>query len=211
MKGLILKDLLLIKGNVKTFVIIVIGFLVMTLSNSSSISFIIPFFVVMMCISTFSYDEYNKWNSYAITLPGGRDIIVRSKYITTLILIITSSLISFVLALIMGNIKDNINYDSLFSTLIGGLFGISLVMSIMYPLIYKFGNEKGRLFLFIAVFITTVIGGIIATTISGLGIKPPNIIIYINKYGMYLAPGLSIIMLYISYLISLKIYKKKDF
>jgi len=211
MKGLILKDLLLIKGNLRTLLIIFFGFMIMALNNISTVSFIIPFFAVMMCISTFNYDEYNKWNTYAITLPGGRKSIVQSKYIATILLVVLSSIVSILVSIIIGNINGNINYEETFSTLFGGLFGILLVMSIMYPLIYKFGNEKGRLFLFIGIFLITAIGGLIFKTIDLSGINKPAIIDFIDKFGLYLLPIVSLFILYMSYLISVKIYKNKDF
>ncbi len=211
MKGLVLKDLLLIKGNLRTLLIVFFGFMVMALNNMATVSFIIPFFAVIMCISTFSYDEYNRWNTYAITLPGGRKTIVKSKYIATLLLVILSSIISILASIIIGNINGDINYEKEFSTLLGGLFGIFLIMSIMYPLIYKFGNEKGRLFLFIGVFLITAVGGVIFNTIDTSGINKPAIIDFLDKFGLYLLPMVSLAMLYISYLVSIKIYKSKEF
>lgn len=211
MKGLILKDLYLIKGNIRTLAIALVGFSVMAFNDMTTISFIIPFFAVMMCISTFSYDEYNKWNAYAITLPGGKKTIVRSKYISTIVLIIVSSLISILTSIIIGNIKGDINYEEIMSTLVGGLFGITLVVSLMYPFIYKFGNEKGRLFLFIIVFLVTALGGALFSAININEINPPAIISFIDEYGFYIMPVLTLVMLYISYIISLKIFKNKDF
>ena len=39
------------------------------------------------------------------------------------------------------------------STTIGGMFGISLIQAIQIPSIYKWGAEKGRVQMFILVFI----------------------------------------------------------
>ncbi len=211
MKGLVLKDLYLIKGNIRTLAIALVGFTVMAFNDMATISFIIPFFAVMMCISTFSYDEFNKWNAYAITLPGGKKTIVRSKYISTILLIIISSVISVLASIIIGNIKGDTNYEEIMSTLIGGLFGITLVVSLMYPFIYKFGNEKGRLFLFIIVFLITALGGALLSVININEINPPAIISFIDKYGFYIMPALTLIILYISYIVSLKIFQNKDF
>lgn len=211
MKGLVLKDLYLIKGNIRTLAIALVGFIVMAFNDMATISFIIPFFAVMMCISTFSYDEFNKWNTYAITLPGGKKTIVRSKYISTILLIIISSVISVLASIIIGNIKGDTNYEEIISTLVGGLFGITLVVSLMYPFIYKFGNEKGRLFLFIIVFLITALGGALLSVIDINEINPPAIITFIDKFGFYIMPVLTLVILYISYIVSLKIFRNKDF
>ena len=51
--------------------------------NSSDILVIMPIFSIMMFVSTFSYDEFNKFNTYVSTLPNGRKEAVKAKYIST--------------------------------------------------------------------------------------------------------------------------------
>ena len=93
MTGLIKKDLLMIKSNLKMILVILFVFFIMALQGEFDISFVPEFIVVMLFISTFSYDEYNKWDAYAITLPNGRNSVVASKYLATLILITISIII----------------------------------------------------------------------------------------------------------------------
>ena len=72
MIGFIKKDLAMIKSNFKLMGILLFFYVVMGLLGEMDISFILPFMSVMIMISTFSYDNYNKWDAYSVTLPNGR-------------------------------------------------------------------------------------------------------------------------------------------
>ncbi len=118
MYGLIKKDLLMIKQNLKILMLVFIIFLGMTIMNESNMTFLLPFMAVMISISTFSYDQFNKWDAYAITLPNGRKNVVRAKYLSTLIFVILSFLISIVSLFIMNKCGINITLSTSISELI---------------------------------------------------------------------------------------------
>ena len=85
MLGLIKKDLLMIKGNIKTLAIIFVVFTIMAINGNGNFAFIPAFMSVMIVMSTFSYDEYNKTDGFITSLPNGKKNAVKSKYISTLI------------------------------------------------------------------------------------------------------------------------------
>lgn len=209
MIGLIKKDLLMIKSNLKLVIVMFIVLFIFSLQGGLDISFLPAMICIMIFMSTFSYDEYNKWDAYAITLPNGRKNIVKSKYIATLILIILSIIITIILNIIIGYIKDNINYQEIFSLMAGCAFGIIIIESILYPLIFKFGIEKGRIGLFVGVFGITMIIGLFSQVLNID--KPLNLISFIDKYWLIIVPILSAIILIISYKISERVYLKKEF
>ena len=72
MLGFIKKDLAMIKSNFKSLIFLVIIYLLLGLYGQMDISFILPFISVMLIMTTFNYDNYNKWDAYAATLPNGR-------------------------------------------------------------------------------------------------------------------------------------------
>ena len=211
MIGLIKKDLLMVKSNLKLVIIIFAILFIMSLQGEFDISFVPPFIVVMLFMSTFSYDEYNKWDAYAITLPNGRKSVVASKYLATLILIAISIIITIVLNIIVGLINNNINLDSMLPTMLGCFFGIILAVAIIYPFIFKYGIEKGRIGLFIGSF---VIVGVISFIKKATNINiSTNIVNFFETYWYIVVPILFTGFLYISYCISKKIYlnrTKKD-
>ena len=209
MSGLIKKDLLTIKGNLKTVLIIVILFIFMSLKGNQDMAFILPLLCIMLFISTFSYDEYNNWNAYAITLPNGRKNVVKGKYLATIIIIVLSTIITVIISYLISSKVNDFNAEKMISTMIGGIFSVVLIVSIMYPLIFKYGSEKGRIGLFIASFVVIAIFGLFLndTDVSKLS----NVINFLNKYWMIIIPLILVGMIYMSYLISKKIYLNKEF
>lgn len=217
MKGLIVKDLLFIKNNMKTFLIILLAFSIIAISNENYnfMLYIIPFFLVMMTISTFNYDEFNNWNSYCLTLPISRKKIVQSKYLFTIFLAIVGIILTAIIIITFKSINQSLNLEEQISNFCGSFFAVSLIISILYPLIYKFGSEKGRIFIFVIVLIVSIIIGIIFSLLEQLSINYHSLLSSLNSLN-YIQISLfmlviSIITIIISYLISLRIYQKKEF
>lgn len=209
MFGLIKKDLLMIKGNLKAMSIMLIIFLIIALNGQEDISFFPVFISIMLAMSTFSYDEYNKWDSYAITLPGGRENIVKAKYLTAIILLSISVILTIILSLVSIYKNSTFQFDELLSTTIGVVLAITLVISMMYPVVFKLGVEKGRIGIFALIFI---IVGIIGFITKKVKFRIPKIISLIfNDYYFISLPLLIVILLYISYKVSKKIYSQKEF
>lgn len=182
-------------------------FFIMALQGQFNISFIPSFIIVMLFMSTFSYDEYNNWNAYAITLPGGRKNIVKSKFVAGLFLTLLSIIITVVLNCLVSVINSNLKFDDFVSTLLGSVSAIALIQAIMYPFIFKYGMEKGRIILFVLSF---AIVGLIVLFSKVINI-PLNIILIFNNYWFIIVPIILTISLFISYKISEKIYLKKEF
>ena len=206
MLGLIKKDFLIIKNNLKLIIVMLMVFFIMALGGQFNISFIPTFIIVMLFISTFSYDEYNNWDAYAITLPGGRKSIVKSKYIASLFLTLLSAVITVLLNYLISVI-NNTAVNELISSLLGSICAIVIIQSIMYPLIFKFGMEKGRIVLFILVFVMV---GVI-TLLKNIIKIPTILVVLFNNYWFIVIPIILVISLLISYKISEKIYLKKEF
>lgn len=195
------------KGNLKLIIIMLVVFFIMALQGQFNISFIPSFIIVMLFMSIFSYDEYNNWNAYAITLPGGRKNIVKSKFVAGLFLTLLSIIITVVLNCLVSVINSNLKFDDFVSTLLGSVSAIALIQAIMYPFIFKYGMEKGRIILFVLSF---AIVGIIVLFSKVINI-PLDIISFFNNYWFIIVPIILTISLFISYKISKKIYLKKEF
>ncbi len=210
MIGFMKKDLAMIKSNFKLLGILIIIYTVMGLTCKMDISFILPFMSIMVMISTFSYDNYNKWDAYSISLPDGRKNSVKSKYVATILMIFIVSVITIILSFIISytNTKT-INYNQILVSMLGTIFGTLLVLSFMYPIIYKFGVEKARIGIFIIVFGIAVVFGFIFQYIdlSFIG----KLLSLIENYLVISLILITIIMVYVSYKISEKIFLKKEF
>ena len=221
-KGLLKKDLYNL-ASYKTTLIIIVIFCGMAIIGTDAIywgSVVIGIIVGMISLSTFSYDEMAKSNRYILTLPVTRKEIVLEKYILAIGATILGSLLGFALTLIIGNIMNyvrpdnviDINIDTLLATTIGGLFGVSLIQAIQIPSIFKWGAEKGRIQMFIILFVLALIGAGVGFLIkeSGLSVDIAKLESVLKNFGLFLLVLLSFIIYFISYKISYKIYKNKE-
>ena len=221
-KGLIKKDLYNL-SSYKSSLIIMILFCGIAIIGTKAINYasiIICTIVGMISLSTFSYDEIAKSNKYILTLPTDRKEIIKAKYILAIGATILGGILGLLITIIVVNVMNylrpediiNIDYEGLIVSTIGGMWGISLIQSIQIPSIYKWGAEKGRIQMFILLFILVAvvigIGFLIMKANFNMDIKAINS--FMNKFGIMILVALMIIMYYISYNISYKIYKNKE-
>ena len=207
MLGFIKKDLFLIKGNMKAVGIMLVVLIGMALFQDINLAFLPSFISVVLFLSTFSYDEYNKWDSYAITLPNGRKHVVGAKYVTTIILLLISVAIATILAVVIGKVRNQLNLEEIVGTMGGSIFAVILLISITYPIIFKFGNEKGRIAMFVITFLGVSLFTILLKSIN----IPKDMISFLEQYSMILIIIVSILILIGSYILSKHIYEKKEF
>ena len=209
MLGFIKKDLLMVKSNMKIFIILLLIYVVLAFQGQMDLSFLLPFMSVMVMLSTFSYDSYNKWDAYAATFPNGRKNSVKGKYIATLILILITTIAITLLSFLIPYLSKNvINYENIIGSLVGNLFATILLLSFIYPAMYKFGPEKARIVLMIIIFCIAIIGGFSIKYIDLSSVV--NMLDNIDKYLIAVLPISMILMVYISYKISEIIYLKKE-
>lgn len=211
MIGLVKKDLLVIKSNLKIILAVLVALLLLTSQEGgSSAIFILPIIGVMMFISTFSYDEFNNWNSYVVTLPNGRRNAIIAKYIATIIIIVILSLVSIITTTGFNYIMNGtINMTETTTALLGTILSTSILVALLYPIMIQYGALNGRIIIFIVVIGIGVIGAILSKYVD-----VNNLINQINSlesYGSILVPIISIILLGISYFISKKLFQKKEF
>lgn len=217
MKGLILKDLLTLKNQMRNIMIILIGFIILSImmENYFYIAFIIPFYIVMLVISTFSYDELNNANTYIVALPYNRKTIVKARYYLSLMSIITSLLIGAILSLVTPLLNPDMDFMSTFASSVATIIGVILVISLLMPCFYKFGVQKGRVILFIAIMAVSLLIGVILSLFENSTLKIAEFFSALENtnYVILIAGAILIILLilYISYLFSCKIFKNKEF
>ncbi len=210
MIGLIKKDILVLKSNFKILIPIFVIYIFMAFQGMLDISTLLSFLSVMLMMSTFSYDNLNKWDAYAVTLPNGRKNLVKAKYLATVIVILLTSLVATIVSFIITiNKGENINYQYIFITLGATIFATFLFQALMYPIIFKFGLEKARLILFILIFGLIFLGGFLINKIDFSFLAA--VIDYFSNFIVLILLGLGLLVLIGSYIVSVNIYLKKEF
>lgn len=221
-KGLLKKDLYNL-ASYKASLIITVIFCGIAIIGTEAVNYgpiIICTIIGMISLSTFNYDEIAKSNKYILTLPTNKKEIIKSKYIlaiaSTIIGGILGLLLTIIVTMVMNYIRPeniiNIDYESLITTTIGGMWGICLIQSIQIPSIYKWGAEKGRIQMFVLLFVIIVVIAGIGYLImnANFNIDVDSIVKFMNKFGLILLTLFMVIMYYISYKISCKIYINKE-
>ncbi|TCZ75409.1 ABC-2 transporter permease [Paenibacillus albiflavus] len=207
MRGFILKDLYNMTSNFKQLLVVILSLLVMmgTFENMSAFS---GMFIILLLgtlvVSSFSFDDMAKWDRYAIALPVTRKQIVLSKYVVALIGLLTGTIVYFIANIISLVIHGNLELGEMF--LGSGIIVcvVVVMLSVMLPLVFKFGAEKSR----IIMMLVMVIPWLVTMIVMNMGIPVPSEAI-LSVIG-YSLPVAVIILLIGSYLISVKIYEKKD-
>ena len=217
MKGLLLKDLLILKNQMRNVLMVIIGFVIISIMMKSYfyIAFVVPFYIVMLIISSFSYDELNNSNTYIIALPFSRKEIVKARYLLCLLSIITSFLIGLLLSIIIPVLNEEMEFASIFASTLASITGVIFIISLLIPFFYKFGVQKGRVMLFIAIMTISLLIGIIISLFENSKL---NIALFFNQLEqinwmilILISIAIILFILYISYLISYKIYENKEF
>lgn len=206
MKGLIIKDFLNLKKYIITLIPVILLFTFITYQSGDS-SFLVGMVVMlftMMSITSISYDDLAKWDRYALAMPISRKTIILSKYLLAIILsaigVLVSTSIGFIIGLYRGGFHTLDFMLKLYS-----VFAISILfLSIILPLIYKFGVEKTRLLMMAVVAIPLAIYYLL----NKIGIALPNESQFMSL--IKISPLILIIFLIISISISNIIYKKMD-
>ena len=221
-KGLLKKDLYNLSSYKATLIIIII-FCGIAIIGTEAINFapiIICAIIGMISLSTFSYDEISKSNKYILTLPTNRKELVKEKFILAIGATILGGILGLLLTIIVVNVMNyikpeniiNLDYESLVTTTIGGMWGISLIQAIQIPSIYKWGAEKGRIQMFVLLFMIIAVAFGVGYLImnANFNINVEMIESFMNKFGITLLILFMIFMYYISYRISYKIYENKE-
>ncbi len=208
MKGLIKKDLLMIKSNFKTLGLVFIIYVILAFQGEMDISFAIPFLGSMIMMSTFSFDNLNKWDAYAITFPNGRKNIVISKYLANFLFVSLLSLIELVILFIIQFTEHKLN-PQVYFTIYTMFFATILFQDIIYPIIFRFGIEKARIAIFAVIFSLVII---LIGLVKLFSFKFLASLLSIFENHIFLSLTLFLIILtLVSYKISKKIYLKKEF
>lgn len=219
MKGLLIKDFKLLKVQKNFFLLILCIAIVMEIfSDSTSSSFIIGFLsfvATLFTLSSISYDEFDNGNAFLFSLPITRKSYVTEKYGFGMIL--GSSFWAFgTLIVILKEVITNkyVSIDTVIAAFII-LPIVFVVLAVMLPFQLKFGGEKGRIAIICTLVIVFLIGIIMTKIANAFNINlsfPFHQIATLNRAVLILAIiGFTLLMLFISYRISLSIMKKKEF
>jgi ABC-type transport system involved in multi-copper enzyme maturation permease subunit len=219
MRGLIIKDLLYIKNNYKMTFLMFIGSILISiaLGNYLLAVTIVPITLLASAVSTFQTDEFYNTDAYTLSYPLSRKKIVLSKYLFTILMTILSTYIGIVIYLLIYVII-NPGYNGLNLDMLKYLIMLEcatlIVNSIFFPIIYKVGCEKSRYVLMSIIMLILgilAVGSVYINVINVTKIDWEAILAFINQNGILILSILVIVLMIISYILSVKFYKSRDY
>lgn len=210
MLGFIKKDLSIIKGNLKYLTIILVIYMVMGVTGQTDMSYVVTFMSGVLTITVFRYDDFNHWDAYAATLPNGRKNSVRAKYLATIIILLSLTIFTTLFSLVITLLKsESIIFETILTSLASNLLGTIIFITLMYPIIYKFGTEKAAIVFFAIFFGIIILGGLIVSNIDSASILKS--LDFLKDYFVAILIAVVALFLFLSYKLSIRFEMKKEF
>ena len=146
MKGLLLKDLCLLKKQMKLMVVFVIFYAICAVAAKipSMMGTMVILLSIMMPITSMSYDEAGQWYRYAFSLPIPRRTLVLSKYVLGFLVALGGLVVSAIGNLVVLSLTNWENSLESWLIIVGFLEIGMIFLSIIIPVLFQFGVEKGR-------------------------------------------------------------------
>ncbi|WP_340084841.1 ABC-2 transporter permease [Siminovitchia sp. FSL H7-0308] len=209
MKGLIIKDLLTVINNGKGLLLMMTILAVAIVPTQDLASFVIAGIAIcsMMSITSFSIDHQSEWEKFALTFPIKRQDIAKNKFITlvvfVLIGVILSTIIGGLVALILKYQHSEFIPFIALGVLLSLIFGTNSIV-----MLFKFGAEKTRMYLFVSYAVPGAIIAFIFSKLSEMGIVlTQQTILKLFAF----SPIFVIIWMLIGYMLSARIMMKKEY
>lgn len=210
MKGLILKDIIVLKNKLKLFPFILLGilaFIVIYFLNATGvlvINILLPIFLCSMPIPLFLEDDKANWDTYILSTPLSKMKIILSRYITSFIIIFITLLLLILFNLLYSYFFAAFSLSIHMITIYSTFFISTIYLSLLLPSVYYNGAQGGSI-------------AILAFILICSGLNYLNGVIKVNAFltvnPVYLI-SISIAIMTISILVSLytshKIYSKKN-
>ncbi|WKV08575.2 ABC-2 transporter permease [Thermoanaerobacterium sp. CMT5567-10] len=217
--NLILKDILIQK---RTFLLGIVYILIMILSfqqsGSPMFSASVTAFSYIMVQSACAYDDKNKSDILLNSLPLNRNTIVIARYISTFIFAAIAVVYYILLTGIIKILELPFKvYPVSLEGIIGTLFALILVSGIYFPIFFKVGYIKSKIVNFVLFFGVFIGGGILLPELienKNKAFIQGAIQFLSNQSDMQIAVeifAIMILLLIISYVFSLKFYRKREF
>lgn len=212
LRGLLLKDLLILKKGLLMGGTILVFYSILGIYGEETSSFSAFFLLCfsLISITSYAYDEQARWVPYALTTTINRTKLVQSKYLLAFFIIGLGFLCSFLLSLPYQIVQSN-TFVLTISPITWGFLYVSILFNlILLPILFKLGSENSRIIIFALCALPTILLVILDKYNFLPDMNQANIESLI-KYIPYIGVITILILGLLSYSISLKIVKKKDF
>ncbi|MDE6840389.1 MAG: ABC-2 transporter permease [Oscillospiraceae bacterium] len=217
MSGLIVKDFLILRKTLRTYLLMLVIYTGIAFSGfltADIVGVIMVVTVAILPMNVFAYDKQCQWDTYGLALPVGRTKTVAARYLCVLLICLVSVAMVSLLGVALwaaGRIEETVTFIASCSVM--GLLAI-LMNAAMLPFLYKFGPERARMMFYGVLGLLVLAGAVFLFPLGGLEwlksleiAEPPFAQAVILPAAAALA-GLA--LLAVSFLLSRHFYGTKD-
>lgn len=202
MKGLLRKDFYMLWSYSRMFLIFVIVFLAASLLQPESVFFTFypGMLMGMLPITLISYDESFRWHIYCQTMPLSRKTVVVEKYIMLFLLTGSAALVSAAVQTAGGLFLHTVSPIEALGRSVMTLSLSLAAPSLVMPLVFRLGPEKGRLAYIVSIALCCSIAGFL----DGFGLTD------LMKISPILFLILALVAVFGSMILSIRLYEKRE-
>lgn len=206
MNAILMKDCFVLWKQLRIFILVM---LVIAVFNGAFGNIFIVIWAAMLPYTAMAYDERSKWDQLAAMMPYSVRDIVLSKYVLGWLCTGIAALFSMVCQLLQAALGSPLAAFSPADNLTG--FCASLcVLSITLPLMFRFGVERGRLVMFLLIFLVCGTAGALGTITVSVdrtagGLHGPFAL------WMFLFPVAAVALTAVSIPLSMRLYQKRTY
>ena len=218
MKGLIIKDIRIIFSNKNVFLFIPILVSMAAFSKTRLAVYLFAYVAVMvisLLTTTISFDDMENGTSFLMTMPVSRKEYVKSKYLLGVVSLILGVVVSIAVVTAVTFLKgDTLDINGLMLIVCLLWLVMIVLMSVLIAVQLKFGSINGK-----AVLMCIIIGSMLVLAAMILVLRnysEETLNFFVNEImkNMVLmtATGIfgTVIILAISYMMSVRIMKKRE-
>ena len=202
MKALLLKDFYVMWKQLRFFLVFILVFSAIPGSFNSTFAVV---YVAMMPYTAMAYDERSKWNQLSAMMPYAERDIVLSKYVLGWLFTAAAAVISLALQTVISVVTSYPGQPEPLITLMA-FFTSLCILSITLPLMFRFGVEKGRLVMFLIIFLVCGAAGALGSIVEAA----ENSGLFFPAFLVGALPIAAAVLTAVSVPLSMNLYRKRS-
>lgn len=206
MKALIQKDVYVLWKQMKLFIFVM---LVIMVGNGAFGSVFIVVWCSMLPYTALAYDERCKWNQLAAMMPYSLRDLVLSKYVLGWLCAGAAS----VFALAAGAVVRGLRLPLETGTPGGILLSFcasACILAVTLPLMLRFSVERGRMVMFLMIFLVCGGAGALVSLMGPGGAPAPGSMAALRSAAMVAAPTAALVLTAVSIPLSMRLYAARQ-
>ncbi len=162
MKALILKDTYVIWKQMRYFLVMILLFSALPSGFNNAFAVI---YTSMLPYTALAYDERSKWDQLAAMMPYSARDIVLGKYVFGWLCIGAAAVLSGLLQAALSLVIDRAFLPGVMAL---SVLGALCILALSLPLMFRLGVERGRLGMFLIIFLICGGAGAVASIVENM-------------------------------------------